>query len=165
MSAQDLFDQGLGHLLAAFGELLPPLRCERERAGESRDLVAEQARAEDDVLRVCHRKGRDRAQRPGEAEPPQVFHGANAGRLGPRPQRIRLQPRLDEQDREAAAAELDGGDEATGAAADNQHIDVAADARHGRSVAATIGVRSVPSRSTSTSTTSPGVRYQGGLRT
>ena len=51
-----------------------------------------------------------------------------------------------------------------GTAADNQHIDVAADARHGRSVAATIGVRSVPSRSTSTSTTSPGVRYQGGLR-
>ena len=72
---------------------------------------------------------------------------------------------FDEQDRNAAAAELDGGDEATGAAADNQHIDVAADARHGRSVAATIGVRSVPSRSTSTSTTSPGVRYQGGLRT
>ena len=71
---------------------------------------------------------------------------------------------FDEQDRNAAAAELDGGDEATGAAADNQHIDVA-DARHGRSVAATIGVRSVPSRFTSTSTTSPGVRYQGGLRT
>ena len=58
LRAQDLLDQGLRHLLAAFGELLLPLRGERERAGEPRDLVAEQARAEDDVLGVCHRNGR-----------------------------------------------------------------------------------------------------------
>ena len=38
---------------------------------------------------------------------------------------------------------------------DNQHIDITG-SRHGRSDAATIGVRIIPRRSTSTSTTSPG---------
>ena len=52
-----------------------------------------------------------------------------------------------------------------GTAADNQHIDVAADARHGRSVAATIGVRSVAEPLHFDLDDVAGVRYQGGLRT
>ena len=79
---------------------------------------------------VHDRNGRGAPQPLGQAEPPQMLHRANARRLCAWPEWIRLDSRLDEQDADAAAAELDGGDEAARTAADNQHIDIAAGARH-----------------------------------
>src|SRR5205085_1166470 len=63
-------------------------------------------------------------------------------------------------------AELDRGGRPAGPAADHEHRHAGSwRVAHGRSAAGTIGVRIPPSRSISTSTTSPGVRNHGGVRT
>ena len=165
MRAQHALDNRLRHLLTALGECLTPHGGERERARESCDLVTEQPRTEHDVLRVRHRNRRGGAQPFSEPEPAQMFHGPDTGGLRSRPERIRFQPGLDHEYPHASVAEFDGSRQAARTTADNQDVNVESRRVHGRADESTTGVRIEPRRSTSTSTTSPGCRYHGGVRT
>jgi hypothetical protein len=119
--AQHLLDQRLRHLLTGLGVQLAARRRQPEGLREPGDLGAEEPGAEDDVLRVVHRQRRRGAQRVRQPPAAQVLHRPDAGRLGPGTQRVQRAARLDDEDVDAAAAQLERGGQAAGPAADDQH--------------------------------------------
>ena len=146
MLAQHALDDRLRHLLTAFGEFLTPRSGKLEGASETRNLVSERSRAEDDVLRERHRNRRGGAQALRETKPTQVLHRPDARGLRSGPERIRLEAGFDDEDPDASVAELDGGREAARSAADNQHVNIVRRGAHGRSDGPTPGVRIDPRR-------------------
>lgn len=82
--AQQFLQHVLGSLLTGLGGPAV-LRGEPEHAAEARQLVADQRRVEDDVLRPRHGQRRALAQPVGDAPAAQVLHRADADRLTARP--------------------------------------------------------------------------------
>lgn len=163
--AQEPFDDRLRDLLARLRPALVASVVQAEHIAEPGQFGAEEAGAEDDVLGPGHRQRGGRAQAVGQAPAAEVLHGADAGGLGPRPVVVDGGARFDEHGPDAAAAEFDRRGETGRPAARDQ--DPRGRPRHAPDLAdaSVTGVRRVPSRSTSTSTTSPERSRRGGVRT
>ncbi len=122
--AQQLLQHILGSLLTGLGRP-SVLRRQSEDAAEARQLVSDQRRAEDDVLRPRDGQRRTLAQAIGDTPTPQVLHRADADRLAARPGVRHRGSRLDHHTLDPAPSELDRRGEADRTAAGDEHLGVA----------------------------------------
>ena len=108
---QHLFDERLRDLLADLGGVREAVGVELEGVAKAAQLVPVDAGAEDDVLGVVDRQRCRCADLVGHAERAQHRHGPGVGRLGPRAVGVDVEPRLDDDGRDAAPREVEGGHE------------------------------------------------------
>jgi hypothetical protein len=82
--AEDLLDQGLGRLLAWFGDEVGLGQAEPERIVEAGDLAPGEGGAEDHVRGPVDLEGSLFSQLLGETPAPEMLHRPGRNRLGPR---------------------------------------------------------------------------------
>jgi hypothetical protein len=107
--AEELLDEGLGHLLAALGDQVGPRQLEAEAVRDPGDLPTEHRRAEDDLLRPGDRQRRALAQLVSESPAPQVLHRPRRHGLRARSQQADLPATLEDEGADPVMGQLEGG--------------------------------------------------------
>ncbi len=118
--AKELFDVGLGDLLAALGDEVRPRQFEAEAVRYPGDLPTQHRGAEDDLFGPRDRQRCPVAQRFSEAPAAQVFHRARRDRLGAGPKHRDMVTALQDEGSDPVMGELERSGEAHRAAT-NDH--------------------------------------------
>ena len=121
MGAQYLLEHGLWHLLAGLCEAVVALDGETEGTVKVGDAAPGERLAEGNTLRPLHLERCGGAQPLCDSPATQVFHGPDAGGLGPRAAMRHFRPRLDQDAPDPVQGQLRGSSEARRAASGDDH--------------------------------------------